>query len=163
MIGATPGLLFPPQHPYNTQLTTTKDNFYDGDSEYPAGTFCWIDLATDPGAAKSFYGELLGWDYLEVPTDVGTTYNLATIEARQVAAICPLPSARGTGGEATLLAQLCLRRQCREAATKAVDLGGTLLMEPFDVMTAGRMSVIQDPTGALFSVWGRRITLAPRW
>ncbi len=116
MIGATPGLLFPPQHPYNTQLT--KENFYDGDrSEYPAGTFCWIDLATDPGAAKSFYGELLGWDYLEVPTDVGTTYNLATIEARQVAAICPLPE--DTGGEATLLAQLCLRRQCRRSGHKS--------------------------------------------
>ena len=26
-------------------------------------------------------------------------------------------------------------------------------MEPFDVMDAGRMAVIQDPTGAVFSVW----------
>ena len=160
MIGATPGLLFPPQHPYNTSLT--KENFYDGDrSEYPAGTFCWIDLATDPGAAKSFYGELLGWDYLVVPTDVGTTYNLATIEARQVAAICPLPEERA-GRPPYWLSHVSVAN-ADEAATKAVDLGGTLLMEPFDVMTAGRISVIQDPTGALFSVWGRRITLAPRW
>jgi predicted enzyme related to lactoylglutathione lyase len=40
-----------------------------------------------------------------------------------------------------------------EAAQKAKSLGGTVLMEPFDVMEHGRMAVIQDPTGATLSVW----------
>jgi predicted enzyme related to lactoylglutathione lyase len=32
-------------------------------------------------------------------------------------------------------------------------MGGTVMAGPFDVMTFGRMAVIQDPTGAVFSVW----------
>jgi predicted enzyme related to lactoylglutathione lyase len=39
------------------------------------------------------------------------------------------------------------------AAAKAADLGAALMAEPFDVMDAGRMAVIQDPTGAVVSVW----------
>jgi predicted enzyme related to lactoylglutathione lyase len=38
-------------------------------------------------------------------------------------------------------------------AAKATNLGGTVLAPPFDVMDAGRMAVLQDPTGAIFSVW----------
>ena len=40
-----------------------------------------------------------------------------------------------------------------ETAAKAKELGATLLAGPFDVMTFGRMAVIQDPTGAVFSLW----------
>lgn len=40
-----------------------------------------------------------------------------------------------------------------EATAKAVALGGTSLAGPFDVMTYGRMSVIADPTGAVFCTW----------
>lgn len=38
-------------------------------------------------------------------------------------------------------------------AAKAADLGGTILAPAFDVMDAGRMAVVQDPTGAVFSAW----------
>ena len=40
-----------------------------------------------------------------------------------------------------------------EAAKRAVEMGGTQLMPPFDVMDAGRMAGMQDPTGADFFVW----------
>jgi hypothetical protein len=39
------------------------------------------------------------------------------------------------------------------AATKAQQLGGKIFAPAFDVMDAGRMAVIQDPTGATFCVW----------
>ena len=35
-----------------------------------------------------------------------------------------------------------------EAAAKARDAGGAVVMEPFDVMDAGRMAVLADPEGA---------------
>src|ERR687891_303841 len=38
-------------------------------------------------------------------------------------------------------------------AARANELGGTLVVEPFDVMDVGRMAVVQDPTGAMLSVW----------
>jgi uncharacterized protein len=40
-----------------------------------------------------------------------------------------------------------------ETASKVLDAGGKALMEPFDVMDAGRMAVFADPEGAAFCVW----------
>ena len=36
---------------------------------------------------------------------------------------------------------------------KVKDLGGQLLMEPFDVFEDGKMAVAQDPAGAAFGIW----------
>lgn len=36
------------------------------------------------------------------------------------------------------------------------EAGGAVLMEPMDVMTAGRMAVLADPGGAAFAVWQPR-------
>ena len=40
-----------------------------------------------------------------------------------------------------------------ETASKVRDAGGSVAMEPFDVMDAGRMAVFMDPEGAAFCVW----------
>jgi predicted enzyme related to lactoylglutathione lyase len=40
-----------------------------------------------------------------------------------------------------------------ETASKVQDAGGSIVMEPFDVMDAGRMAVFADPEGAAFCVW----------
>ena len=40
-----------------------------------------------------------------------------------------------------------------ETASKVRDAGGSVLMEPFDVMDAGRMAVFTDSEGAAFCVW----------
>ncbi len=76
-------------------------------TEYPAGTFCWVNLATtDQEAVKSFYGALLGWSYEGVPTDVGNTYNG---NDRDEAGRRHLSAARRLPGDATTLGQLRLR------------------------------------------------------
>jgi uncharacterized protein len=40
-----------------------------------------------------------------------------------------------------------------ETAQKARDAGGKILMEPFDVMDAGRMTFFADPEGAAIAAW----------
>ena len=40
-----------------------------------------------------------------------------------------------------------------QATSRAKELGAQVMNEPFDVMDVGRMAVLQDPTGAVFSVW----------
>jgi hypothetical protein len=40
-----------------------------------------------------------------------------------------------------------------ETASKVRDAGGGVLMDPFDVMDAGRMAAFTDPEGAAFCVW----------
>jgi len=121
-------------------------------SEYPLGTFCWVDLATtDQQGAKSFYADVLGWNYQDVPTDMGTTYSLATLDSSQVAAIYPMPPSQ-EGAPPHWVSYVSVDN-ADDAAKRAADLGGKLLMEPADVMTAGRMAVIQDPAGAAVAVW----------
>lgn len=44
-------------------------------------------------------------------------------------------------------------RNADEAARHAAELGGQVYMPPFDVAEHGRMAVIADPTGAVFSIW----------
>jgi predicted enzyme related to lactoylglutathione lyase len=40
-----------------------------------------------------------------------------------------------------------------DTASKVRGAGGSVVMEPFDVMDAGRMAVFTDPEGAMFCVW----------
>jgi hypothetical protein len=44
------------------------------------------------------------------------------------------------------------------SASRAGDLGATVLMPPLDVMDAGRMAVLKDPTGAPFCLWQAKET-----
>jgi predicted enzyme related to lactoylglutathione lyase len=41
-------------------------------------------------------------------------------------------------------------------AARVPELGGQLLVPPFDVLDAGRMTVLQDRTGAVLSLWQPR-------
>jgi predicted enzyme related to lactoylglutathione lyase len=43
-----------------------------------------------------------------------------------------------------------------DRATKAKELGANVIEEPFDVMEAGRMALLQDPTGAALCIWEPR-------
>jgi uncharacterized protein len=47
-------------------------------------------------------------------------------------------------------------------AARARELGGTVYGEAFDVLDAGRMAVIQDPTGATFAIWQPREHIGAR-
>jgi hypothetical protein len=38
------------------------------------------------------------------------------------------------------------------SAAKITELGGTILVPPFDVPTVGRIAVAQDPQGGTFSI-----------
>ena len=55
-------------------------------TSYPPGTFSWVDLqTTDQDAAKSFYADLLGWEYDEIPIGDGSTYAMAKLQGHSVA------------------------------------------------------------------------------
>lgn len=114
------------------------------------GTPSWVDLATDDVAAsRRFYGELFGWDFVDEPTDQpGVTYTMANRGGRAVAAIAPTQPGRPVAWQSYVTVDDV------DAAAKLVGpAGGSVLMEPFDVMTAGRMAVIADPTGGVLCLW----------
>jgi predicted enzyme related to lactoylglutathione lyase len=120
-------------------------------SGYTPGTFCWVDLATsDPAAAKTFYTGLFGWTAEDVPTDMGPPYTMLSYQGRQAAALYEMPPAQS--GQAYWASYIRVDDAAATAA-KAESLGGSILMPAMDVMEFGRMAVIQDPSGAIVSLW----------
>lgn len=120
-------------------------------TSYAPGTFSWVDLQTsDPAAAKSFYGELFDWDYDDIPLGEGMAYSMARRDGRLVAAVSPPPP----GDESPPHWNCYVSVESADAtASRASQLGATVLAEPFDVFDAGRMAVINDPQGAVVSIW----------
>lgn len=118
-------------------------------TSHTAGTFSWTDLATtDPAGARDFYTSLFGWDAEDIPIPEGGVYTMLLRNGKRVAAVN-----QGQEGQPPAWNSYVTVDGADAAAAAAEENGGTLAAEPFDVMDAGRMAVIQDPTGAFFSVW----------
>src|SRR5947209_4117565 len=119
---------------------------------YIPGVPCWIDTSQpDPEAAVDFYSELFGWEFENVmPPESEGKYFIARIRGRSVAAVGSIPE----GAPRTAMWNTYIWVQSAdEIADKVRDAGGHVLMEPFEVMDAGRMAVLADTESAAFCVW----------
>jgi uncharacterized protein len=126
-------------------------------SEYTPGTFCWSELATsDQDAAKAFYGGLLGWQADDRPVGEGAYYSMQLIDGKLVAAIAAQPQQQRDAGVPPLWNSYVSVEDADAVAERAKELGAAVHAPPFDVMTVGRMAVIQDPQGAYFMLWQPR-------
>jgi predicted enzyme related to lactoylglutathione lyase len=121
-------------------------------TSHAPGTFSWTDLSTtDPEGAKRFYTGLFGWDFDDRPIPEGGVYTMLLRDGREVAALF-----QGQEGMPTVWSSYVTVESADSAAARATELGGSVMAEPFDVMEAGRMAVVQDPTGAVVSAWEPR-------
>lgn len=122
--------------------------------KHAPGTFCWIELGTtDQPAAKNFYTKLFGWGVSDMPMGPNDFYSMFTLEGRYAAAGYTLrPDQRAQGVPPHWIVYVAVESADASAA-RAAQLGGKVLAPPFDVFDAGRMAVLQDPTGAVFCVW----------
>lgn len=121
---------------------------------HPQGSFCWIELATtDQNAGKAFYRDLFGWAVNDMPMGPDEAYTIFRLEGRDAAAGCTLRKeqlAQGVPPHWTLYIAV---DNVDASAKRAAEAGATVFGPPFDVMDAGRMAVVQDPTGAVFCMW----------
>ena len=120
-------------------------------TSYTPGTLCWTELHTpDRGAAKRFYDELFGWQSEDAPVGDDMTYTVASRDGKAVAAMSDL---MGGGQEPPNWFNYVATDDVDASARAVADNGGSVVMEPFDVMEAGRMAVATDPQGAYFGLW----------
>ena len=119
-------------------------------SSYEPGTPSWIDLGTtDVAGAQSFYGSLFGWTFDDQGEEAGH-YVMCLKDGKPVAGMM---QADPDSGMPVAWSSYVTVRDADATAAAVRDAGGQVLQEPFDVMTAGRMSVLMDPTGAVICTW----------
>ena len=120
----------------------------------PPGTFAWIELGTTDGpGAKEFYTKLFGWDVKEAPMGPDFTYYMFQVGGLDVAAMYQLMDDQLKAGVPPHWMSYIAVASADEAAAKVTSLGGTIISQPFDVGTHGRMALFTDPQGAHFAVW----------
>jgi uncharacterized protein len=119
---------------------------------YIAGVPCWADTSQpDPKAAVDFYQGLFGWEFEDVmPPGSPGSYFVGRLRGGDVAAVTAAPEG---GPPAAWWNTYVWVDSADETASKVRDAGGTVVMEPMDVMEAGRTAVFTDPEGAAFCVW----------
>jgi len=122
--------------------------------KHPAGSFCWIELATtDQNEAKKFYTSLFGWSVNDNPMGPGEFYSIFQLKGRDAAAGYTLRKDQRDRGVPVHWSLYISVEDADQAVAKAKQAGGSILMPAFDVMDVGRMAVIHDPTGAVFCMW----------
>ena len=78
---------------------------------------------------------------------------MAQLESQNVAGLGPLDPEMQKQGIPPHWSSYVKHDDVDGVATRATEAGGVVLFPPFDVMDAGRMTMIQDPAGAVFGVW----------
>ncbi|SDO85885.1 hypothetical protein SAMN05660199_02690 [Klenkia soli] len=116
---------------------------------WPAGTPCWVDLATtDLPAARTFYAEVFGWTVPEGPPETGG-YSSATLDGHRVAGLGPTMQE----GQPTAWLTYVATDDVAASVDAVRAAGGTVHMGPDQVGPLGSLAVAADPTGVVFGLW----------
>lgn len=120
-------------------------------TKYPQGTFSWADFcSTDVIKSKEFLEKLFNWTSEDMPTTAGAPdYTMFYLDGQLVAG----GSAPFAPGMPSFWTSYISVDNIDAMTAKVKELGGAVIMEPMDVLDVGRTSVIQDPTGAVVSLW----------
>ena len=112
------------------------------------GHFCWVDLAaTDASRAVDFYGRLFGWRAQSQAANGGSFVRLSH-GARDVGSLYQLKAAVPSHWTPYVRVD-----DAWAACLRAVELGGSIAVEPFEVDGMARIAIIVDPVGATFGLW----------
>jgi predicted enzyme related to lactoylglutathione lyase len=121
------------------------------------GSPFWYELhTTDAARAQAFYGELVGWDFETLDLGGGMQYHLIEPaqrddQQRNAGGMMRHMQADLDSGLPSYWAVYLNVDDCDAAHARAVELGGTSVMEPHEVPGAGRSCWLRDPQGAVFA------------
>jgi uncharacterized protein len=118
--------------------------------EYAPGTPSWVELSSpDTDASAAFYHELMGWNATEPGSAETGGYRMFKQDGQNIAGLM----GHMQEGQPTAWATYISVADADETAEKVRAAGGSVMVEPTDVMEIGRMAFFTDPTGAVFGVW----------
>ncbi|WP_406356949.1 VOC family protein [Streptomyces sp. NBC_00658] len=118
-------------------------------TRFVTGAPNWVDLGTpDIEGATTFYGGLFGWQFQSAGSESGG-YGFFQLAGKSAA-----------GGMQTTPDQgppswtVYFQTPDAEATAKSTEQAkGSVLMQPMDVMSEGRMAILADQAGVPFGIW----------
>jgi uncharacterized protein len=114
------------------------------------GTISWNELVTaDPAASLGFYNQVIGMTSSDQDMGDGNMYTVFEATDKRQVGGATKPYAEGTPNHWHVYFGTA---STDATAAKAAELGGTVLVAPFDI-PVGRIAVVQDPQGAVFSLF----------
>jgi uncharacterized protein len=115
------------------------------------GAPCWLELATrDVAGSRKFYWGVFGWTWKD-PKGGGMPYTEIERNGQPMGGMYPMgPEMAHVPPNWTLYFQV---DDCGATSRRAKSLGGRLIVEPKDLPNVGRFAVVQDPQGAVFSLY----------
>ncbi|HMG41606.1 MAG TPA: VOC family protein [Acidimicrobiales bacterium] len=119
------------------------------------GSLRWSELGVrDVEQAKAFYGALFGWEGETHPfADDTSTYTEFSLPGNdtKVAGMVQMNEQWPEEIPAHWMVYIAVA-DADAAAAQVVELGGTVSVEPFDLPNVGRIAVVNDVDGSVFSV-----------
>ena len=110
----------------------------------------WVDLSTsDAEAARSYYSKLFGWKVEVNPDPQYGGYALAKIDGKDVAGIGPKQSPEAPSAWMVYIGTV----DAADTTKKAEAAGGKVVVPLMNVGDQGAMSMVADPSGAVFGIW----------
>jgi predicted enzyme related to lactoylglutathione lyase len=126
---------------------TTRTGFTEGE-------VCWTDLQTsDVAAAKSFYAEVFGWRFEDLPTPDGRSYARAFLGEDLVSVIAPQNPQLQAAGAPGQWNVYFASSDARELAEGLAPAGGTLEFGPEEVGGTGVLVFFAPPGGGTTGAW----------
>ena len=120
------------------------------------GEFCWTEIATaNLEKCKPFYSEIFGWNIkASENTDIGMEYlEFGSNEGTSCGGMFEMKEEMYGGNmPPPHFMNYIAVDDVDETARQAFELGGKVIVPPMEIPNVGRFCVIQDPTGAAFSV-----------
>jgi predicted enzyme related to lactoylglutathione lyase len=111
------------------------------------GEWIWSALlAKDVGHSAAFYQTLFGYDVFDLPSDDGAEHVIFSSDEYARASGNALP--KGNARRHPHWLNFVRVTDAAHAAHRAVELGGTILVEAHDDRHGGRTAVVADPAGA---------------
>ena len=117
--------------------------------------FCWMDLAaSDAPAASAFYTALLGWR-AGVHTANGGQLIRFSADGRPVASLYQLSRRHLGDGVPSHWTPYVAVADVAQSASRAEALGARVIVAAFELPGIARISLLQDPVGAVIGLWQR--------
>ena len=120
------------------------------------GKIVWHDLLTNtPAESRKFYGELFGWEFQKPGIDIGfggeSSYMLIRHNGKLIGGMVDANALNKDENISQWITMMSVS-DINEATAILTDAGGTILTPPTMLKSRGTLSIVEDPTGAVFAL-----------